>query len=850
MSPPAVSARDRAFLRRAVRDHHAFVFRIAFSVVRRAADAEDVTQTTFLQLTRHASAQRRNDALRAWLATVAINTARQRLRSDSRRRAREESWSRTRAGWVEDEAMRAEDREQAGVVRAAVDALPWDLRIPLQLHYVEGLAYREIATVLDCPEGTVAKRMHLGRRELEKSLGPLQRNAAIAALPIERVVSIAQPSVSPVLESRLLTAIDRSWASGNAASGGNATRVAANGSRSWPMLMAVGLAVGVTSLALALTWNLSEVPAGRGAAHALLDLPADETPRSGARVASTVSASGGVTSTALSSEPTPDGRSALPDDDAASPPQPEESALETLPPDVRRPIAASSDPGSAVVGETLRVHGRVTDDQNTPIPGALVELTYAEEERGKSWETRSDDQGRYEFAIDLSGEHLIEFGDADTVPRTGSPTNDASAEGETESVDWARHKPPFLGQTMSISGGRVSLRVSASGHRTRRDGDYVFGRAMDLERNYALPTAHTIRGHVVNADGEPIVGARVRVMGGVGAAGMGFDELDDRDRETRTDAAGVFSFGALGSADYLVEASAIGWLPAHDVHGVDADEVRLTLQPAARLELTVEHRPTKKPVSGGRMVIYRDGWDVAGRETDRQGRATFDLPPGRYVAAIFRNDFAVWAEEIAVDRGAPTERRSVVDDGIRLVTRLPTAVRELSRSMRIHLRPVDTDATRAGVSVRSHSFALARGPHVATRFVGPDGVTVFEGLTPGRYRVEVFTTVQKGAIETRVVAQDIEIGPAPRTVDVELDGRDLALAHLTVDVRGPTGEALPSTRVLLIGDEVESGVVSMGAKTGSLELDVTPGRYRIQAEALGHRLRRIDGFDLRPNERR
>ena len=44
------------------------------------------------------------------------------------------------------------------------------LRLPIQLHYIEGFSINEIARILRCPEGTVKTRMLRGRQDLKKSL--------------------------------------------------------------------------------------------------------------------------------------------------------------------------------------------------------------------------------------------------------------------------------------------------------------------------------------------------------------------------------------------------------------------------------------------------------------------------------------------------------------------------------------------------------------------------------------------------------------------------------------------------------------------------------------------------------
>ena len=55
-------------------------------------------------------------------------------------------------------------------VRRALMTLPEAYRVPLVLVYAEGLSYRELATTLGCPMGTVMSRLHRGRKILEREL--------------------------------------------------------------------------------------------------------------------------------------------------------------------------------------------------------------------------------------------------------------------------------------------------------------------------------------------------------------------------------------------------------------------------------------------------------------------------------------------------------------------------------------------------------------------------------------------------------------------------------------------------------------------------------------------------------
>ncbi|MDH3601057.1 MAG: hypothetical protein OEU26_15665, partial [Candidatus Tectomicrobia bacterium] len=54
---------------------------------------------------------------------------------------------------------------------AAIASLSPEVRLVVTLFFVEGLAYREIAEIADCPIGTVMSRLSRGRRRLQELLG-------------------------------------------------------------------------------------------------------------------------------------------------------------------------------------------------------------------------------------------------------------------------------------------------------------------------------------------------------------------------------------------------------------------------------------------------------------------------------------------------------------------------------------------------------------------------------------------------------------------------------------------------------------------------------------------------------
>ena len=66
-----------------------------------------------------------------------------------------------------------EGKEIAATVNRAMDALPKDLRTAITLREIEGLSYEEIASVMNCPVGTVRSRIFRARDAIAAELRPL-----------------------------------------------------------------------------------------------------------------------------------------------------------------------------------------------------------------------------------------------------------------------------------------------------------------------------------------------------------------------------------------------------------------------------------------------------------------------------------------------------------------------------------------------------------------------------------------------------------------------------------------------------------------------------------------------------
>lgn len=144
------------------------------------AMAEDLKQETFLRIVRHAARYRPEAKFRTYLFTVARNLWIDRHRS--RKAAPKEVSADLRVqedgstlgdllpGDVRPPLDELSDREAAAMVRAALESLPEGQRAVFVLALEQGMKYREIAEILEIPEGTVKSRMHAAVTRLREVL--------------------------------------------------------------------------------------------------------------------------------------------------------------------------------------------------------------------------------------------------------------------------------------------------------------------------------------------------------------------------------------------------------------------------------------------------------------------------------------------------------------------------------------------------------------------------------------------------------------------------------------------------------------------------------------------------------
>lgn len=142
-------------------------FRVAYSVLRHPADAEEITQEALLRAHRHFRRLREPRRFRAWLVRVTWRLALDHIRS-ARRRDRRQQAAGMQAALAA--AGQARSREFHYALAEQIERLPRKLRQVLLLAAVEGYNTREVAQQMDLPEGTVKSRLFLARKRLAERL--------------------------------------------------------------------------------------------------------------------------------------------------------------------------------------------------------------------------------------------------------------------------------------------------------------------------------------------------------------------------------------------------------------------------------------------------------------------------------------------------------------------------------------------------------------------------------------------------------------------------------------------------------------------------------------------------------
>lgn len=167
----AISRYNQEALAEAYRRHAGAVFALSRRLLVDGTLAEEVVQEVFLRIWNQPEKfDPERGTLRSYLLAQCHGRSVDLLRSETSRRAREERDARRTAEKGYDLEHEVVDLAVAERVKEALDTLPDIEREAIALAYFGGHTYREVADILDQPEGTVKSRIRAGLKRLRTEL--------------------------------------------------------------------------------------------------------------------------------------------------------------------------------------------------------------------------------------------------------------------------------------------------------------------------------------------------------------------------------------------------------------------------------------------------------------------------------------------------------------------------------------------------------------------------------------------------------------------------------------------------------------------------------------------------------
>lgn len=158
------------------------IYGAALRLTRNPAEAEDLVQDTFVRAYRFWHTFKQGTSIKAWMFTILRNTFINGYHRQGRRRSAKSDLEAQLSSIGSDAAVGRPTAQLPGPeaaisrritrerIDAALESVPEDYRTAVMLADLEGLAYKEIAEIMECPIGTVMSRIYRGRRLLHKLL--------------------------------------------------------------------------------------------------------------------------------------------------------------------------------------------------------------------------------------------------------------------------------------------------------------------------------------------------------------------------------------------------------------------------------------------------------------------------------------------------------------------------------------------------------------------------------------------------------------------------------------------------------------------------------------------------------
>ncbi|MGE0710900.1 MAG: carboxypeptidase regulatory-like domain-containing protein [Planctomycetota bacterium] len=422
-------------------------------------------------------------------------------------------------------------------------------------------------------------------------------------------------------------------------------------------------------------------------------------------------------------------------------------------------------------GGTLR--GLVVGPDGRPAPNAKVELF---RKRGVTAVVECDASGRFEAALGAG--------------------------------KWALVASPPAGDESFAPAEVVNAKVAAE-------------QTTELEAPLALRAAGALVGVVVDADEQPVAGARVRVQVPQQRG------IEAKARSAAVDEAGRFRVGGLAEGLYRVEVTAAGFVPRtlRDVPLTPArgGEARVVLERGAGLSGLLLG-PDGQPVAKGLVFVYRDGRRLASGRAGDDGRYRVEgVLPGPVELFARSQDYSVCARlRAAVQVGRPTVLDLPLGAGPRIAGVLRDGAGKPLAKLTVTARDRDGDVRRQGKS-------------------DAQGRYVVKDLYPGSYALSVTHGRSAPLLE---LSLEVGAGETPRDLVVP------AGAAIAGQVVGADQQPVSGANVFAIVGKEYRGTARTDAQGAFRIKDLPADRYQLYVRVGEDRLVGWGELELGPGEAR
>jgi RNA polymerase sigma-70 factor (ECF subfamily) len=160
-----------------IRNHQRMIHSLAYRMTGSMADADDLTQETFIRAFQQLASYRGEAKFSSWLCRVAMNACLNWRQREARRTEIHRQWAGESLSAESPNEGAATQDEENRRVQAALDRLPTKQRAAMILTVYEEMNHADAARALGCSEATVSWRVFAARTKLKRWLKPAARGS-------------------------------------------------------------------------------------------------------------------------------------------------------------------------------------------------------------------------------------------------------------------------------------------------------------------------------------------------------------------------------------------------------------------------------------------------------------------------------------------------------------------------------------------------------------------------------------------------------------------------------------------------------------------------------------------------